>query len=105
MLSSASMPLIVAAGLLGPVATYAFFPPLGTVLTELVPQRRLGLAYAVNIFFVAGIGQGLGPFAVGRVSDATGSLVTGLATTVVAMAAASVLALAAGWVVRRDTPP
>jgi MFS family permease len=104
MLSSASMPLIVAAGLLGPVAIYAFFPPLGTVLTELVPQRRLGLAYAVNIFFVAGIGQGLGPFAVGRVSDATGSLVTGLAITVVAMGAASVLALAAGWVVRRDTP-
>jgi MFS family permease len=99
-----STPVLVAAGLLGPVVIYAFFPPLGTVITELVPQRRLGLAYALNILFVAGVGQGLGPVAVGGVSDATGSLLAGLATTVVAMGVASVLALAAGGVVRRHTP-
>ena len=101
-LASTSMPVLLVAGVVGPVAIYAFFPPLQTVITELVPQRRLGLAYAVNILFLAGIGQGLGPVAVGWVSDATGSLVAGLATTVVAMGAASVLALAAGHVVRRD---
>ena len=100
-LASTSTPVLVVAGLLGPVAIYAFFPPLGTVITELVPQHRLGLAYAVNILFLAGIGQGLGPVVVGRVSDATGSLVAGLATTVVAMGVASVIALAAGHVVRR----
>jgi MFS family permease len=89
--------------LLGPVAIYAFFPPLQTVLTEIVPQRRLGMAYAVNILFIAGIGQGLGPFLVGRVSDATGSLVTGIAVTVAMMGVASALAIAAGRVVRSDT--
>ena len=104
-LASTSTPVLVVAGLLGPVAIYAFFPPLGTVITELVPQRRLGLAYAVNILFLAGIGQGLGPVLVGRVSDASGSLLTGLATTVVAMGVASVLAFAAGRVIRRDGAP
>jgi len=101
-LTSTSMPALVVAALLGPVVIYAFFPPLGTVLTELVPQRRLGLAYAVNILFVAGIGQGLGPVLVGHVSDATGSLLAGLGTTVVAMGVASVVALAAGHIVRRN---
>ena len=101
-LASTSMPVLVVAGLLGPVVIYAFFPPLGTVITELVPQRRLGLAYAVNILFLAGVGQGLGPVMVGRISDATGSLVAGLATTVAAMGVASVIALAAGRVIRRD---
>jgi len=100
-LASTSTPVLVLAGVLGPVAIFAFFPPLQTVLTEIVPQRRLGLAYAINILFVAGIGQGLGPVVVGHISDATGSLVTGLAVTVAGMGAASVLALAAGRVVRR----
>jgi len=103
-LASTSLPLLVVGGVLGPVAIYAFFPPLQTVLTEIVPQRRLGMAYAINILFMAGIGQALGPFVVGRVSDATGSLVTGLAITVVAMGVASALALATGHVVRRETP-
>ena len=44
-----------------------------------------------------------GPVVVGRISDATGSLATGLAVTVAGMGLASVLALAAGRVVRRDT--
>jgi predicted MFS family arabinose efflux permease len=101
--TTTSLPLLIGAGLLGPVAIYAFFPPLQTVLTEIVPQRRLGLAYAINILFVAGIGMGVGPFVVGRVSDATGSLVAGLAVTVAGMGAASVLAVAAGYVVRRET--
>lgn len=103
-LTATGLPLLLVGGLLGPVAIYAFFPPLQTVLTEIVPQRRLGLAYAINILFLAGIGQALGPFVVGRVSDATGSLVTGLGVTVAAMAGASALAVAAGRVVRRDTP-
>ena len=101
--ASTSTPLLIVAGVLGPVAIFAFFPPLQTVLTEIVPQRRLGLAYAINILFVAGIGQGVGPVVVGRISDATGSLATGLAVTVVGMGMASVLALAAGHVVRRNT--
>ena len=102
-LASTSTPLLVVAGVLGPVAIYAFFPPLQTVLTEIVPQRRLGLAYAINILFVAGIGQGLGPVVVGGISDTSGSLVAGLAVTVAGMGAASLLALAAGRVVRRGT--
>jgi MFS family permease len=103
-LVSTNQTLLIVAGLLGPVAIYAFFPPLQTVLTEIVPQRRLGLAYAINILFLAGIGQSLGPFIVGRVSDATGSLGTGLAITVVAMGVASLLALGTGRTVRRNTP-
>jgi MFS family permease len=102
-LATTSTPLLVVGGLLGPVAIFAFFPPLQTVITEIVPQRRLGLAYAVNILFVAGIGQGLGPVVVGGVSDATGSLAAGLAVTLAAMGAASALAIAAGRIVRRDT--
>lgn len=98
-----STPFLIVGSLLAPIAIYAFFPPLQTVLTEIVPQRRLGLAYAINILFVAGIGQGLGPVVVGRISDATGSLVTGLTVTVGAMGVASLLAIAAGRVVRRDT--
>ena len=78
-------------------------PKTDPVLTEIVPQRRLGLAYAINILFVAGIGQGVGPVVVGRISDATGSLAAGLAVTVAGMGLASVLVLAAGRVVRRDT--
>jgi MFS family permease len=103
-LVATSMPPLVIGGILGPVAIYAFFPPLQTVLTEIVPQRRLGLAYAMNILFLAGIGQALGPYVIGRVSDATGSLETGLFVAVAAMALASALALAAGFVIRRDTP-
>ena len=91
-LASRSMPLLVVGGILGPVAIYAFFPPLQTVLTEIVPQRRLGLAYAVHILFLAGVGQGLGPYVVGRISDATGSLVPALGATVVLMGVASALA-------------
>lgn len=102
---SASLPALIVGGLLGPIAIYAFFPPLQTVLTEIVPQRRLGLAYAINILFLAGIGQALGPYVVGHVSDATGSLVTGLGVAVGAMGVASLLAFAAGAIIRRDTPP
>jgi MFS family permease len=100
-LMSTNVPLFLVAGLLGPVAIYAFFPPLQTVLTEIVPQGRLGMAYAINILFMAGIGQALGPLLIGRVSDATGSLVTGLAAAVVGMGIASVLAVITGAVVRR----
>jgi MFS transporter, Spinster family, sphingosine-1-phosphate transporter len=103
-LATDRLSLLVTGGILGPVAIYAFFPPLQTVLTEIVPQRRLGLAYAINILFLAGIGQALGPFVVGRVSDATGSLVSGLYIATAAMGVASVLAFAAGRVIRRDTP-
>ncbi len=103
-LASKWVPLLVIGGLLGPVAIYAFFPPLQTVLTEIVPQRRLGLAYAINILFLAGIGQALGPFLIGRASDATGSLTLGLYVGAIAMGLASVLALAAGRVIRADTP-
>jgi MFS family permease len=102
-LVAANLPLLVIGGLLGPVAIYAFFPPLQTVMTEIVPARRLGLAYAINILFLAGIGQALGPYVVGTLSDATGSLVIGLSVTVAAMGVASILALAAGRIVRRDT--
>lgn len=103
-LASESLPVLAVAGVLGPVAIYAFFPPLQTVLIEIVPQHRLGLAYAINILFLAGIGQAIGPFVVGRLSDATGSLTTGLMIPIFAMGAASVLAFTAGRVVRRDTP-
>jgi predicted MFS family arabinose efflux permease len=103
-LVTANLPLLVVGGLLGPIAIYAFFPPLQTVLTEIVPQRRLGLAYAINILFLAGIGQALGPYVVGFVSDATGSLAAGLGMTVAAMGVASLLVFAAGAIVRRDTP-
>jgi len=96
-----SVPVLAVAGVLGPVAIYAFFPPLQTVLTEIVPQHRLGLAYAINILFLAGIGQGIGPFVVGRLSDATGSLTTGLAIPIFAMGVASALAFAGRRVISR----
>jgi MFS-type transporter involved in bile tolerance (Atg22 family) len=44
------------------------------MMTDIVPPQRHGLAFAVHILFLGGIGTGLGPFTIGAISDATGNL-------------------------------
>jgi MFS transporter, Spinster family, sphingosine-1-phosphate transporter len=83
-----------------PIAIFAFFPSLQTVIVEIVPPERHGLAYAINILFLAGIGAAAGPFVVGVVSDATGSLGAALVVPVAGMVIAAALIAAAGRAVR-----
>jgi MFS family permease len=83
-----------------PVAIYAFFPPTQTVLVELVPARNHGLAYAINIFFLGGVGSAIGPLLVGYGSDASASLKTAMWIPVAGMAAAAVMAWATGVYIR-----
>lgn len=64
----------VALALVAPVAAFAYFPSLQTMVAELVPAKRLGLTFAVHALFLGGLGTALGPLLVGAVSDATGSL-------------------------------
>jgi MFS family permease len=96
-------------GLLAPIAIYSYFPPLQVLITEIVPARRLGLAYAINIAFMGGVGPAVGPFLIGAVSDSTGSLRTALLIPAVGMLAASVLIALAARLVRAhpepDAPP
>ncbi len=74
------------------------------MIVDVVPPRRHGIAYAINILFLAGIGTGLGPFLIGLVSDATGSLRSAMAVPVVGMVLASALmALARRSVILRRT--
>ncbi len=94
-----------ASAILGPVAIFAYFPALQTILADLVPQRRLGLAYAVHILFLGGIGSAAGPFVIGAVSDAAGSLLLAMYVPIVGMVAAGLLAWYSGTLIRRLTPP
>ena len=62
------------AAVLTPLPMMAFFPATIAMTAELVPPGRLGMAYALNVFFVGGIGSALGPFAIGFLSDTSGGL-------------------------------
>lgn len=90
---------------LAPVGIYAFFPPLQTTLVELVPPARHGIAYAMHILCLSGIGAALGPFLVGAVSDATGSLFAGLALIPFLLALAALLSMRAGRKIRARPEP
>ena len=92
--------LFMVGAILAPMAAYAFFPSLQTVILEIVPAKNHGLAYAVNIFFLGGIGSALGPFMVGYVSDLTGSLLVAMSVSVVGIAMAAVMAWLTGRFVR-----
>ena len=87
------------------IVAFAFFPSMQTMIVEIVPPHRHGLAYAVNILFVGGIGYAIGPFVVGVISDRTGSLETAVLLPVAGMLVASALVSLAGRIVRGDPPP
>lgn len=86
-----------------PLAAYAFFPSLQTVMLEIVPAKNHGLAYAVNIFFLGGIGSALGPFVVGYASDTSGSMLVAMSVPAIGIFAAAVMARVTGRVVRART--
>lgn len=88
-----------------PVCIYAFFPSLQTTLVELVPPSRHGLAYAMHILCLSGIGAALGPFVVGIVSDASGSLLAGLSLIPFLLALAAFLSWSAGSKIRARAAP
>jgi MFS family permease len=96
--------LFLTASLLAPLAVFAFFPCLQTVIVEIVPPHRHGLAYAINVLFLGGVGTAMGPFIVGAASDVTGDLRTAMLLPVGGMIAAGVLIAMAGRVVRAHTP-
>jgi MFS family permease len=96
--------LYVVCGALAPIAIYAYFPPLQVMITEIVPARQLGVAYAINIVFMGGLGPALGPYLVGAISDATGSLRTAMLLPVFGMLLAGSLIARAGRVVRAQVP-
>ena len=86
---------------LAPVAIYAFFPSLQTMVVEIAPASRLGIAYALQILFLGGIGQAAGPFLVGLASDVSGSLLVGLTLPLVGLVVAGLLVAHAGRYIRR----
>ena len=99
-----SLPLVMALGFLTPVAIFAYFPPIQAVIVEIVPPRRHGIAYAINVLFLGGMGTALGPFLVGLVSDITGSLATGMIVPIVGMLLAAVLMVIARSKVAAGAP-
>jgi MFS family permease len=97
-------PLFMAAGVLAPMAIFAYFPPIQAVIIDIVPPRRHGIAYAINILFLGGVGTALGPFLIGWVSDATGSLRSAMALPVIGMVLAALLMETAKRAVVRRAP-
>ncbi len=93
--------LQMAGAVLAPIAIYAFFPSLQTMVVEIAPPQRLGIAYALQILFLGGVGQAAGPFIVGFVSDRAGSLLAGLFVPLFLLGIAALLAAHAGRYVRR----
>lgn len=90
-INSASPWVFAPTGLIGLIAIYAFFPALQVVLLTFVPRERHGMASALNVFFLGGLGSALGPFVVGLVSDATGSLHTAMMVPAIGLGIAAVL--------------
>ena len=88
-------------GIIATTVIYAIFPPLQAVMVGLVPSQRHGMASALNVFFIGGLGSALGPFMVGAVSDLA-DLPTAMMTPALGLVvAATLIALAArlarGW--------
>jgi predicted MFS family arabinose efflux permease len=92
--------VLVAAGILAPIPIFAFFPSLQTMLMEIVPPQRHGLAYAVHILFLGGIGTGLGPFVIGVISDATGNLNLAMTASIGFMILSMIFVRSASWAIR-----
>lgn len=72
-----------------------WFGPVSAAVQGLVLPRMRGLAAAVQLLAISLVGLGVGPYAVGLVSDATGHLATGLAVTLPLLALSGWLYLAA----------
>ena len=93
--------IFASAGVAGLIAIYAIFPALQTYMVSLVPRERHGMASAVNVFFLGGLGSALGPFVVGLVSDRTGSLHTAISVAAIGLVLAAALIIAAARLARR----
>ncbi|MFT4569749.1 MAG: putative MFS family arabinose efflux permease [Hyphomicrobiaceae bacterium] len=91
-----AVPVLVVVGLITPVAIFVFFPSLQLAMMEIVPAHRFGIAYAVQVLFLGGIGTATGPFIIGSASDAFGDLRYALMVSAAMAGVAGVLALAAG---------
>jgi predicted MFS family arabinose efflux permease len=94
--------LFLATGIAAFIVIYACFPALNAFLVARVPNERRGLATAINVFFMGGIGSAAGPFVVGLTSDLTGSLHTALLTPAIGLSLAIVLIAAAGRAARAE---
>ena len=92
------------AGLIATFAIYALFPPLLSAMLSMVPPHRHGATGAINTLFLGGIGAGMGPFVVGRASDAIGSIHMALYIPMAGLAVAGFIAMHAGNVARANIP-
>lgn len=100
-INGASIWVFAASGLIATTLIYAIFPPLQAVMVSMVPKERLGMASALNVFFIGGLGSALGPFVVGATSDLTGSLPTAMLTPAVGLVLAALLIATAARLTRR----
>jgi MFS family permease len=89
-------------GIIGLTAVYAIFPALQTFMVALVPPKRHGMASALNVFFMGGIGSALGPFVVGVASDRTGSLHTAISIPAIGLVLAAALIVVARRLAQRS---
>ena len=96
--------LFFLAAVAGPFALMTCFPNLQSVIAEIVPARRLGLTFAVHVFFLSGVGAAAGPYLIGLASDASGSLRTALVLPQAWAVLAGIAALVAERMVRSRTP-
>ena len=93
--------MFVPSGILASIALYGFFPGLQALLVRIVPKQRHGLASALNVFFLGGLGSALGPFVVGYASDTTGSLHTAMLVPALGFGLAAALVAFGGRLARR----
>ncbi len=82
-------------GIIATTVIYAIFPPLQAVMVGIVPPQRHGMASALNVFFIGGLGSAFGPFIVGAVSDLADLPTAMLTPALGLLVAATLIAFAA----------
>ena len=105
LLSAGHGPLTAASGIVATLAIYSLFPGVLSAMLSMVPAKRHGLGGAVNAILFGGVGAASGPFVVGAISDAQGSLHTALSVPTVGLFATAVIAAITGRIMRAQSEP
>jgi MFS family permease len=102
MLYTESTPLAFTLNAIVAFTSAAWFGVGGSTVTDLVLPRMRGSATAVYILSLTLIGQALGPFTVGLISDLTGDLRNGLVVALCANFLAAALIVSAACYLVED---
>lgn len=97
-------PLLIFTSVVTPIAVFLFFPSLQLAMMQIVPAHRFGIAYAVQVLFLGGIGTASGPFLIGVASDVFGDLRLALTVAVGLSVVAGLLAMVAGRSLAKSLP-